>query len=178
MGSGSPAHLLMFFGAGEDSGYCGGELAVGDDSPGFAVVDYGARAAVGSYHRGDSAGQGFKDHIAEGIRVRGEDEEVHVGVGAGEGFAFQDAGKLRTGKTLAEPAFQRAVAYDHVAEALVALLLKLLLHLGQLGYVFFDGETAYEAQHLVAIFGVAIAFLGMEEIGVYSARHEVAGAFR
>ena len=60
----------------------------------------------------------------------------------------------------------------------MALLLQVLLHLGEQGYVFFDGEAAYEAEHLVAVFGVAAAFVGMEEIGVYSAGHEVAGAVR
>ena len=102
----------MFFGVGEDCGYCGGEFAVGDDAAGFAVADYGAWAAVGGDDCGDSAGQGFKDYVAEGVGVGGEDEEVHVGVGGGKGFAFEDSGELGAGEMLAEPVFFSAVADD------------------------------------------------------------------
>ena len=46
---------------------------------------------------GVPAGQGFEDDVAEGIGVRWEDEQVHVGVGGGEGFAAQDSGELDLG---------------------------------------------------------------------------------
>ena len=110
----------MFFGVGEDAGYGGGEFAIGDDAAGFAVADDGAWAAVGGDDGGDSAGEGLKDYVAEGVSVRGEDEEVHVGVGGGEGFAFEDSGELGAGQALAEPGFFAAVADDEEAEAFVA----------------------------------------------------------
>ena len=102
----------MFFGVGQECGYCGGEFAVGDYAAGLAVADYGRRPAVWSNYCGDSAGEGFKDYVAEGIGVGGENEEVHVGVGGGERFALEDAGDFCARHAVAQPLFFCAVADD------------------------------------------------------------------
>ena len=52
----------------------------------------------------------------------------------------------------------------------------MLLDDGEQGYVFFDGEAAYVAEDEGGVGWGAGAAGGGEEVGVYSALHEVAGA--
>ena len=68
--------------------------------------------AVRRYDGRNAAGEGLQDNVAEGVRVRGEDEEVHVCVGAGEGFAAKDAGEFGCWECVAKAFFFRAVADD------------------------------------------------------------------
>ena len=107
-------------GIGEDGGDGGGELRVGNDAAGWPSRTMVAGPPSGVTMAGTPLAESFKDDVAEGVGVRGKDEQVHAGVGRGEGFALEDAGELGAGQTLAQPVLLCAVADDEEAEAAMA----------------------------------------------------------
>ena len=153
-----------------------GEVFVGDYEPGGAVFDDVFWASVGCDDGGDCAGEGFEDYVAEGVGVGGEDEKVHVGVGGGEGFAAKDSGEggFGGGEGGAEGGFFAAVADDEEVDV-VAERCELPLDDGEESYVFFDGEATYVAEYEFGFVCGSRAAVGVEEVGVYAALHEVAG---
>jgi hypothetical protein len=64
-----------------------------DDEAGFSGDEVFARPAAIGNHDGQSAGLGFEDNIAEGVRGAGEDEEVGGGEGPGERRSAKIAGE-------------------------------------------------------------------------------------
>src|SRR5277367_4903598 len=123
------AHPGMLGWVGKDAGDRGCKVFVACDTAGFSFADDRGWTSIGSDDGRDSGGQSFKDHIAEGVGVRREDEEVHVGVGARKRFAAQDAGKFGSGQVLAQPTLFGSLADDEEAKIIDSAGSKLLLNL-------------------------------------------------
>jgi len=143
--AGGGAHGEEAGGIGEDLGDGCGEVVVFGDGAGFAIGDDEARAAVGGDDGGDTAGEGLEDDVAEGVSVRGEDEEVHVGVGAGEFRTAEDTGELGGGEFAAEEFFFCPVADDEEADGDSGGI-EGALDARKQGDVLFDGEATDEAE--------------------------------
>ena len=56
----------------------------------------------------------------------------------------------------------------------MTFLLEFCLNLCEEGDIFLDGEAADKAEDMVAVFGIAFAVFGTEEVGIDAARHEEA----
>src|SRR5581483_6206968 len=115
-------------------------------------------------------------HVAEGVSVRREDEEVHAGVGGGKLFAAQHARELCPAQPLAKPGLVTAVADDEETEVLYAHAFELLLDLDQKRDVLLDREPAHEAEHGSAAWRFGGALQRIKQLGVNAARHQVTGA--
>ena len=108
-----------------------------------AVEDVGW-ATMGGDDGGDAAGEGLEDHVAEGVGVRGEDEEIHVGVGGGESDVAEYAGELGVGEGGAEGGFFGSVADDEPARG-DAKGAELGVDFGEEGYIFFLAWARHRA---------------------------------
>src|SRR5579883_49763 len=91
--TGGLAHARVQRRVGQDGSHGGCELLVAGNEAGFAVAHDGWRAAIGSDDGGNAGSESLEHDIAEGVSVRGEDEQIHISVGAREGFAAQDSGE-------------------------------------------------------------------------------------
>src|SRR5271165_2008354 len=136
----------MLGGVGKDAGDRGGKVFVGCDAAGLSFADDRGRTTVGSNDGGNPGGQSFEDYVAEGVGVRREDEEVHIGVGARERLTAQDAGKFGSGQMPAQPTLFGSLADDEEAKISDSTRNEPLLDLREEGDVLLYGKTADEAE--------------------------------
>ena len=152
-------HLGMNLRVPQDAGYRVRKLIVAGNASCFAIANNGLRAAVGRNDRRHSAGKRFEHDIAEGVSVRGEDKEIHVGVCLRQRFAAQNTGKLRAMQPLAQPTLLATVTYDEEVKFFVTLV-ELLLDLRKKCNILLDRESAHKSEHGLAIIGVARPLAG------------------
>jgi len=169
------AHAGMLRGVGEDASYGGGEIFVAGDAAGFSFADDRGRTAVGSDYGGNTRSQGFKDHVAEGVGVRGKDEEVHIGIGTGKRIAAQDTGKLRSGQMLAQPTLFGPLPDDEKATMSNASRGELLLDPREECDILLNGQAADKAKHEGVVPRLALAVRRREELRIDAALHQSTG---
>src|SRR5271165_2973646 len=138
----------MLGGVGKDAGDRSGKVFVASDAAGFSFADDRGRTSVGSDDGGDPGGQSFKDYVAEGVGVRREDEEVHIGVGARKRLTAQDAGKFGSGQMPAQPTLFGSLADDEEAKISDSARNEPLLNLREEGDVLLHGKTADKAKNV------------------------------
>jgi hypothetical protein len=147
--AGSGAHGGEAVWLAQDGCCGGGEAGVfGDRSSCRADDVFGA--AIGCDDGRNAAGEGFEHDVAEGVGVRGEDEQVHVGVGLGESVAAQDSGEVGVGQVAAQGIFFRAMADDEEAHV-AAGGAELAGEAREQRHVLFNREPAHVAQDRHAI---------------------------
>ena len=129
-----------------------GEIPIRPDEAGLAIAHNACRAAIRSDDGGNTGGQRLQHHVAEGIGVRGEHKDIHVGVGARQIRAAKHAGELRTRQAFAQPRLFSAMANDEeakIARAHAGEAARSMRH--QQRNILLDREPADKTQHEVCI---------------------------
>ena len=88
-------------------------LGAGGQQPLVVIADHFRSGRVVEGHHGQSTGHGFQHHVAEGLRQRGEQEQVGTGVMGSQRLAGLEAGEDRLRQALLKAFAQRAIAHQY-----------------------------------------------------------------
>src|SRR5579864_4946875 len=135
-----------------------------------AVDDEVSGAALGGDDRRNAGGRSFLYDVAEGVRARRENEQVHIGVGLSEFAAAENAWQNAVLKITLKPLALTAVTNNDDGEIRVASGEERAFDIDQKADIFFRSDAADEAQAERGVVNGPMPWI--ELIAIDAPRHE------